>query len=149
MTPPVLPSFQSPRTVLWNGKRVTVRAMAIPRFFWMTSSIDVYLDNECILRTGGQLNLTGSVTATFNDSGSPHQAELHWGNSQWYRFPYQLRIDGVQVDASLVPVENKWIPMTIAGVIGVCMGTCAGVGMVLIVLPYIHRLLSQISSVTQ
>lgn len=123
--------------------------MSIPRYFWMTSSIDVYLDNECILRTGGQLNLTGSVSTTFNSGGSSHQAQLQWGNSRWYRFPYQLRIDGVLVDESLVPVENKWIPMTIAGVIGFGVGICIAVGMILIVLPIVHQLLNHISSVSQ
>jgi hypothetical protein len=123
--------------------------MSIPRFFWMTASIDVYLDNECILRTGGQLNLTGSVAATFSDGGSAHQAELRWGNSRWYRFPYQLRIDGMPVDESQVLVENRWIPLTIAGVIGIAVGSCVGIGMIAIIMPLIHQWLSHISSLTQ
>jgi hypothetical protein len=72
----------------------------------MTASIDVFLDGRCILRTGGQAKLTGSHSASFSDGGSEHRADLSWGHSRGFSFPYQLRIDGVAVDDSQVKVEN-------------------------------------------
>jgi len=90
----------------WQGKAVSVRAHYVPRFVWTTASIDVYLDDRCILRTGGQFKLAGSHSATFTDGGAEHRAELTWGGSGGFRFPYQLRIDGVLIADALVAVEN-------------------------------------------
>ena len=95
------------RMVSWHGKAVSVRARYIPRFLWTTASIDVFLDGRCVFRTGGQLKSTGSHSASFNDGGSEHQMELAWGRSREFRFPYQLRIDGVLVGESQVRVENQ------------------------------------------
>ncbi|MFZ1074449.1 MAG: hypothetical protein WAO21_13570 [Verrucomicrobiia bacterium] len=95
--------------ISWQGKTLRVQARYVPRFLWTTASIDVFLDDRCILRTGGKLKLTGSYTALFNDGGSEHQAELRWGQSRNFRFPYHLRIDGVIVDDSLVHIENRYM----------------------------------------
>jgi hypothetical protein len=100
----------------WQGKVVSVRAHYVPRFVWTTASIDVYLDDRCILRTGGQLKLTGSHSTTFTDGGTEHRMELTWGGSGGFRFPYQLRIDGVLVADAHVAIENWgmiFIPATL------------------------------------
>jgi len=91
----------------WQGKTVLVRAKYIPRFLWTTASIDVFLDGRCVFRTGGQLKAIGSHSAAFNDGGLEHRMELTWGRSRDFRFPYQLRIDGVLVAESQVQVENQ------------------------------------------
>jgi hypothetical protein len=91
----------------WQGNKVNVQARLVPRYLWNTASIDVFLDGQCILQTGGQLKLNGSHSATFTHSGSPHTAELSWSSSGLsFSFPYQLRIDGVPVAASRVNVQN-------------------------------------------
>jgi hypothetical protein len=95
--------------IKWQGKAVRVQARYVPRFLWTTASIDVLLGDQCILRTGGQLKLTGSYSTAFSDGGSEHQIELSWGHSSNFCFPYQLRIDGVTVDDSHVQVENRYM----------------------------------------
>jgi hypothetical protein len=72
----------------------------------MTASIEAFLDDRCILRTGGQVKITGSHTASFADGGSEHQAVLSWGRVRRHGFPYQLQIDGVIVEVGQVGVEN-------------------------------------------
>ena len=95
--------------ISWEGKTVRVQASYVPRFLWATASIDVFLGDQCVLRTGGQLKLTGSHSTSFSDDGSEHQIELSWGRSRNFRFPYQLRIDGVTVDDSHVQVGNWYM----------------------------------------
>jgi len=93
--------------VTWKDSRVDVQAWLVPRFIWMTASIDVYLGEQCILRTGGQLKSTGSQSTTFSYAGSTHTAELKWGASGFsFSFPYVFRIDGVAVEVSRVRVRN-------------------------------------------
>src|SRR5690242_10339818 len=93
--------------IKWQDSPVDVQARLIPRFLWSTASIDVFLDGQCILRTGGQLKFTGSHSTTFTHSGSTHTAELSWGATiSPLSFPYQFRIDGVPVAASRVHVRN-------------------------------------------
>jgi hypothetical protein len=106
--------------ISWQGKAVRVRARYVPRFLWTTASIDIFLGDQCALRTGGKLKLTGTHAATFRDGGLEHQIELRWGQSRQFRFPYQLRIDGVTVDDSHVQVEN-WYMMSIPAIIIVAL----------------------------
>jgi hypothetical protein len=94
-------------TPKWQGSAIQVQARLVPRFLWTTASIDVFLDQQCILRTGGQLKFTGVQSAEFTHAGSKHTAELSWGGSGiWFSFPYQLRIDGAAVSASRVHIRN-------------------------------------------
>jgi hypothetical protein len=90
----------------WNGRTVEVTAHLIPRYFWSTASIDVFLDGECILQTGGQLKTIGSSEAEFHHDGSVHAVKLTWGSAHHLSFPYQLWIDGAKVLVSDVPVAN-------------------------------------------
>ncbi len=106
--------------VSWQGKTVRVQARYVSRFLWTTASIDVFWGDQCILRTGGQLKVTGSYSTSFREGGSEHQIELSWGQSRNFRFPYQLRIDGVIVDDSQVQVEN-WQMMSIPALIIVAL----------------------------
>jgi hypothetical protein len=92
--------------IKWKDSTVDVQARLVPRFLWNTASIDVFLDKQCILRTGGQLKVTGSHSATFTHSGSTHTAELSWGYGLLFSFPYKLRIDGTPVSESRVRVQN-------------------------------------------
>jgi len=93
--------------IKWQGSTVDVQARLVPRYFWNTASIDVSLDGQQILRTGGKLKFRGLYSTTFTHAGSTHTAELSWGFSGFsFSFPYQLRIDGTPVAASRVRIRN-------------------------------------------
>jgi hypothetical protein len=67
----------------------------------------VFLDGECILRTGGQMKMIGSSEAEFHHDGALHVMKLTWGRAHGLSFPYQLWIDGAKVLVSNVPIANK------------------------------------------
>jgi hypothetical protein len=98
-----MPSRSKPR---WNGRTVEVTARLIPRYLWSTASIDVFLDGECILQTGGQMRIIGLSEAEFHHDGALHAVKLSWGQAHRLSFPYQLWIDGAKVLVSDVPVAN-------------------------------------------
>jgi hypothetical protein len=101
----------------WQDNQIDVRAALIPRFLWSTASIDVFLNNECILRTGGQLKFKGSNSNEFSYSGSAHKIELSWGPCGILpRIPYKLYIDGVLISESRVRVRN-WPVGVLVGII--------------------------------
>lgn len=100
----------------WQGSPVDVQARLVPRFLWTTASIDVFLDGECILRTGGQWKFTGTQSSTFTRAGSTHTAELKWGVGG-LSFPCELTIDGVRVAAARVHIENCPIGFLVAAVV--------------------------------
>lgn len=118
--PSVLPHREGP--VNWHGGIVSVRSRQVPRFLWTTASIDVYLDEQCILQTGGKLNPTGSCAATFNHGGSTHTAELSWGVGLWYSFPYELKINGFPVIASRVRAKNWYMGLMVGIFFGLVFG---------------------------
>ena len=137
--PPIQPVSRPP--VLWNNCTVTVRAHSVPRLLFTSASIDVYLDGDCILRSGGKASLTGGCTEPFTHAGAQHQVDLRWGHSRWYRFPYEVRIDGQLVDQGVVPVENWYVPAGIYGSIGAMIGIAIGIWLMrnlLRLLPGIH-----------
>jgi hypothetical protein len=107
--------------IKWQDSAVDVQARLVPRYLWNTASIDVFLDGQRILRTGGQLKLKGSYSAIFSHSGSSHTAELSWGFCGLsFSFPYQLRIDGAPVAASRVQIRN-WPVALIVIAVGVAV----------------------------
>ena len=111
--------------IKWQDSPVNVQARLVPRFLWTTASIDVFLGEQCILRTGGQVKFTGSQSARFTHSGSSHTAELSWGaNGSSFSFPYQLRIDGVLVSTSRVSIRNRrvrWIAVIVVVVLALAL----------------------------
>jgi hypothetical protein len=97
--------------LLWEGSAVEVRARVVPRYFWTTASIDVFLDGRCILRTGGQMKAVGSSKEEFLHRGDAHTAELSWeqarmANGLCVTFPYRLYFDGAKIAVSDVRVDN-------------------------------------------
>jgi hypothetical protein len=118
--PPVLPHSEG--TVTWHGSTVHVQSRQVPKYLWTTASIDVYLNDECVLQTGGKLNPTGSCSATFNHEGATHTVDLSWGVGIWYSFPYQLRINGIPIIASRVRANNWYMGL----IVGVIFGTILG-----------------------
>src|SRR5208282_1871253 len=92
--------------IQWQSSPVDVQAQLISRFLWTTASIDVFLEGQCILRTGGQMKCTGSYSTAFTHSGSTHSAELSWGYGFLRSFPYKLQIDGAPISQARVHVRN-------------------------------------------
>lgn len=90
----------------WNGQEVSVVSTLTPRFLWQTASIDVYLGEECVLRTGGQLKVTGAHKTQFTHAGDKHEAVLTWGRASLRSFPVTLAIDGIPVLDSRVYTSN-------------------------------------------
>lgn len=95
----------------WQGNELYVKAKLIPKFLWSTASIDVFLNSECILRTGGKMKISGAVRSEFLHNNSLHQAEVSWGVGGLFQFPYQLSIDGEIVNKSYVTIDNWPIGM--------------------------------------
>lgn len=104
--------------IKWQGSPVDVQARLVPRYLWNTASVDVFLDGQRILRTGGQFKFTGSYSTTFTHAGSTHKAELSWGLcSLSFSFPYRLRIDGAPVVDSRVRIRNWPVALIVAAVL--------------------------------
>lgn len=115
--------MQTTETTRWQNCALSVRAHLVPRFLWTTASIDVYVDKECVLQTGGQLKVVGSHSSNFNYLGATHIAALSWDVGFFYSFPYTLLIDGVPVQQGKVRVRNwilGFVPLLMAGVFMGC-----------------------------
>lgn len=125
--------------IKWQGNTVEVQARLVPRFLWNTASIDVFLEGQRILRTGGQLKFTGSRIATFSHSGSIHTAELNWGFSGFsFSLPYRLQIDGVPVAASRVRIQNWPLGVAIGIMLAMLLFALVLTAVLLVVLYFIH-----------
>jgi hypothetical protein len=111
--------------VQWQGSTIEVQARLVPRFLWTTASIDVFVGEQCVLRTGGRMKLIGCCSQTFAHSGAEHVAEVSWGGGLLYSFPYQARIDGVVVKEGRVRVQNwAWgliLPLVLIGLLALLM----------------------------
>ena len=115
--------------IKWHDKAVDVQSRLVPRYLWSTASIDVFLDGQLILSTGGQMKFTGAHSTTFTQGGTTHTAELCWGGSGFgFSFPCQLKIDGVLISTSRVHIRNWQL-----GIMGV-------VAMIAVALTVVHHL---------
>ncbi|HVU09064.1 MAG TPA: hypothetical protein VHG89_11020 [Verrucomicrobiae bacterium] len=94
--------------IKWQENPIDVQARLVPKFLWTTASIDVFLNGQCILRTGGQMKFAGSCSNAFNHSGVEHKVQLSWGFGGLRSFPYKLQIDGNLISNSRVRVRN-WL----------------------------------------
>lgn len=118
--------------VKWQGSAVEVQARLVPRYLWNTASVDVFLDNQRILRTGGQMKFTGSYATTFTHAGSTHKAELSWGLCGLsFSFPYRLQIDGAPVAHSRVRIRNWPVALIVVAVL---------VAVLLVIIHFFHTI---------
>lgn len=92
----------------WNSASVEVTSRIISRYGWTTASIDVAVDGDTVLRTGGVLKIRGSHTAMFDYDGKSHKAVLSWGRGSLRFFPFRLEVDDILVAESRVFIENWW-----------------------------------------
>ena len=106
----------------WRGLTVVITCRLVSRYLWTTASIDVWLDGNRILRTGGVLKRRGSSTETFHLGNTQHEATVSWGAGRFLSFPCTLTIDGIVVAESPVFIENGWLLLTPLGLaIGVVL----------------------------
>jgi hypothetical protein len=96
-------------SVAWNGVAVLVTSRLVSRYFWMTASIDVWVDGNRVLRSGGVLRFTGNHSETFRFGDGTQQVKLTWGAGWLRSFPFKLQIDDVLVAESRVVIENWWL----------------------------------------
>lgn len=108
--------------IKWQGRRVEVQARLVPRYLWNTASIDVFLDGQPILRTGGRFKFTGSYSTSFTYGGASHTAELSWGFCGLsFSIPYQLRINNVPVAATRVQIRNWPVALVVIAMVAVAV----------------------------
>ena len=93
----------------WNGASVQVTSRIISRYAWTTATIDVSINGNTVLRTGGVMKISGDSTATFEHERTPHKAVLRWRKGSFRSFPFRLEIDGALVADSRVSVSNWWM----------------------------------------
>jgi hypothetical protein len=90
----------------WLGETIEVTARAIPKYLWLTTSIDVFVAGRCIHRTGGKMKRVGSSYGKFEYNGRPHKIEVQWSKARRFRFPVQVFIDEMLIDNTEVLVTN-------------------------------------------
>ncbi|WP_444824314.1 hypothetical protein [Acidovorax sp.] len=95
----------------WNGIVVSVTARLVPRYAWTTASIDVFLEDQPILKTGGVFKISASHSEGFKSQNSEHSAEVSWGKATLRSFSIILKIDDAQVIKSSVPIQNWWLAL--------------------------------------
>lgn len=91
----------------WEGTPIEITCLALARKFWLTCSIDVWVADRRVLRTGGQWQAVGKQTAVFQHGGREHVAELGWGEYADGAFPVTLSIDGRVIHRGAVAIENS------------------------------------------
>jgi hypothetical protein len=99
---------ESPSTT-WSGVPIRVSAIAVPRYAWLTISIDVTVHDRKVLRTGGVMKVLGVHTETVELAGARRRMDLSWGAFARGSFPFSLAIDGVVVLESRVAARYWWV----------------------------------------
>lgn len=94
--------------IKWRNATVEIKASLVPRFLWITASLDVFLSGQCILRTGGGFKFKGACSNEFDHAGERHKVQVRWGVSGLWSFPYQLQIDNEVIAESRVYLRN-WL----------------------------------------
>jgi hypothetical protein len=93
----------------WKGEQVTITARLVPRYAFMTASIDVSLGGKPILKTDGVLKLVGGQVANFERNGRAHSVEASWGKAALKYFPVKVIVDGQLLVEAPVKISNWWL----------------------------------------
>jgi hypothetical protein len=96
-------------SAVWKGVAVLVTSRLISRYVWMSASIDVWVNANRVLRSGGALRFIGNHTEAFHLGDAIHEVKLTWGTGWLRSFPFKLEIDGTVVAESRVVTENWWL----------------------------------------
>ena len=103
----------------WKQQPMVVRAVALRRNMWLRASIDVFLGNRAVLRTGGKPWATGTVEEVFHFDGGEHRASVHWEQAVPSGFPVVVQLDGETVFQGVLPVDGGAMPAVLALALGV------------------------------
>jgi hypothetical protein len=93
----------------WNGEQLTITAHLVPRYAFMTASIDVSLADKPVLKTGGVLKLEGGQVANFERNRQAHLVEASWGKATLKYFPVKVVVDGQLLVEAPVKISNWWL----------------------------------------
>jgi hypothetical protein len=96
----------TPLSNKWLGETIEMTARAIPKYLWLTVSIDVFVGGRCIHRTGGKMKVVGQSYGKFDHNGLPHNIKVQWGRARRHRFPVQVFIDEMLIDNTDVLITN-------------------------------------------
>jgi hypothetical protein len=113
----------------WQGHAVTLTARLVSRLLWSTASIDVFVDGNCVLRTGGQLKVRSTCVGKFGLDGASHDVELTWNKGSLFSFPVELRIDGILVVQQRVSTKHwplAFWPVYLGLVLAICVRIARG-----------------------
>jgi hypothetical protein len=105
----------------WRGSVIRVDANASPRKLWQNVSIDVFVDNACVLSTACYARFAQSATSAFENLGSSHAVKLNFGPRSIRSAPYTLLIDGIVIIASRVRIQNWYLGLISAVVMAVIL----------------------------
>jgi hypothetical protein len=83
-----------------------VTSTLLARKLWQAASIDVFVDGQCHLRTGGVFKLVGEHSADFDHKGNRHKLVVTWGHAKLRSFPIKLEIDGLTLHDGPVTTGN-------------------------------------------
>ena len=124
----------------WHDSDVVVTMELVPRYCWMTATVDVHVAKQCILRSGGVLKERGQSTVNFRHDGKDHVADLVWKTERDIAVSYKLLLDGELVMSSKIHPRN-WalclVPLAI--LIAVMVGLISLVNFLHIGLPHRPR----------
>jgi hypothetical protein len=86
-----------PNLIQWNDESLFIRAEYLPKFFWLTASIDLLVDGIAVISTGGQFKFKGTASKQIDIKGSIHQVRLDWGSFLIASCPCTLIIDNLEI----------------------------------------------------
>ncbi|WP_143042932.1 hypothetical protein ABL840_29680 [Variovorax sp. NFACC27] len=92
----------------WNGSKLFVTSTLLARKLWQAASIDLFLGEKCLLKTGGVFKLVGTHSVEFEHEGTRHRATLSWGRAGFRSFPIKVEIDGAPLLEGHV-VSSNWL----------------------------------------
>lgn len=99
------------RIASWNGSPVSVTARLVPRYAWTSATIDVFIEEEPVSRTGGVMKLVGKHSEVFHSAQGEHTAEVQWGRAGYVPSLSNLTIDSTLVLESQVSIQNWWLAL--------------------------------------
>ena len=90
----------------WNNADIDIQASFMPNRLWLAATIDVLLNQEKILATGGKLRFKGKYEEQFKRDGVKHMVRLEWGQFWLHTVPCTLYIDDQQILQGKVNIRN-------------------------------------------
>ncbi|HXC27762.1 MAG TPA: hypothetical protein VNV38_07380 [Stellaceae bacterium] len=112
------PPKKVPNKIRWKDSDIEVIAIMLPKYFWITSLIEVRVDGQSIIKAETDSREWGEDTKEFRLNGETHSAALLWVATKGVHGPYRLSIDGQAVLTSVVTPRNwpmRLIPLFAMG----------------------------------